>query len=287
MRVVIAGGGISGLIAAHTFIEAGHTPVIIDGGTLGGQWAKLRALKYLRYTPRPMGHPADLGAMLRSLGLQAAVIPVRGAAMLPVEGRKRPVVVPHPTCMRWKGLGEAFLEAHWAKTRGAGPPDARAMNTGDGARDRADSSPDCRVEVEGGDFLDALILRVRTGAEVWEYDGLNWIWVSGSDETNQQAEYGIKGVPDSSNMPRPYRSGYSPICGLKASGQVGISGAERRAVRSWSRLSRRPVSRTSTATWTTSTPPGRRWDSFTAFPEARMGSGAPKRICPRRLGAAR
>ena len=37
--------------------------------------------------------------------------------------------------------------------------------------------------------------------DLWLYDGANWIWVAGSNSTNQKGIYGTKGVPDPSNVP--------------------------------------------------------------------------------------
>lgn len=37
--------------------------------------------------------------------------------------------------------------------------------------------------------------------DLWEWDGTNWTWISGSSSTNQFGVYGVKGVPSASNMP--------------------------------------------------------------------------------------
>jgi hypothetical protein len=37
--------------------------------------------------------------------------------------------------------------------------------------------------------------------DLWNFDGEEWVWVSGSNETNQYGVYGAKGVPESSNIP--------------------------------------------------------------------------------------
>jgi N-acetylneuraminic acid mutarotase len=37
--------------------------------------------------------------------------------------------------------------------------------------------------------------------DLWRFDGSNWIWVSGSDTTNQTGVYGTKGTVDATNVP--------------------------------------------------------------------------------------
>jgi hypothetical protein len=37
--------------------------------------------------------------------------------------------------------------------------------------------------------------------ERWKFDGEEWVWVSGSNTSNQNGVYGEKGIPDSSNIP--------------------------------------------------------------------------------------
>jgi hypothetical protein len=37
--------------------------------------------------------------------------------------------------------------------------------------------------------------------DLWKFDGFYWTWLSGSDQPNQKAIYGNKGVPSSSNVP--------------------------------------------------------------------------------------
>jgi len=37
--------------------------------------------------------------------------------------------------------------------------------------------------------------------DLWKWDGTNWTWVSGSNGTNQDGVYGIKGTPDPANVP--------------------------------------------------------------------------------------
>jgi len=37
--------------------------------------------------------------------------------------------------------------------------------------------------------------------DLWEFDGANWTWVSGSSSVGQPGVYGVKGVPDPDNVP--------------------------------------------------------------------------------------
>lgn len=37
--------------------------------------------------------------------------------------------------------------------------------------------------------------------DLWKYDGVKWIWVSGDHTTNQRGVYGTKGLPDPANIP--------------------------------------------------------------------------------------
>ena len=36
---------------------------------------------------------------------------------------------------------------------------------------------------------------------MWKYDGNNWIWISGSNISKQQGNYGQQGISSSSNIP--------------------------------------------------------------------------------------
>ena len=36
---------------------------------------------------------------------------------------------------------------------------------------------------------------------MWKYDGNNWIWISGSNISNQKGNYGQQGISSSSNIP--------------------------------------------------------------------------------------
>jgi hypothetical protein len=37
--------------------------------------------------------------------------------------------------------------------------------------------------------------------DLWKFDGKEWVWVSGSDQPNQNGIYGEKGIPDPNNIP--------------------------------------------------------------------------------------
>jgi hypothetical protein len=37
--------------------------------------------------------------------------------------------------------------------------------------------------------------------DLWKFESEEWVWVSGSNTTNQNGIYGEKGIPDSSNVP--------------------------------------------------------------------------------------
>jgi hypothetical protein len=37
--------------------------------------------------------------------------------------------------------------------------------------------------------------------DLWKFDGEEWVWVSGSNEMNQNGIYGEKGIPNSNNIP--------------------------------------------------------------------------------------
>ena len=37
--------------------------------------------------------------------------------------------------------------------------------------------------------------------DLWKFDGADWTWMSGSNQTNQKGSYGIKGQASSTNVP--------------------------------------------------------------------------------------
>lgn len=47
--------------------------------------------------------------------------------------------------------------------------------------------------------------------DLWKFDGTDWIWISGSNETNQYGYYGMKGVADPQNVPGAREHAYSWI----------------------------------------------------------------------------
>jgi len=107
MRVVILGGGISGLIAAHVLKNKGGVDVTLieAGDKLGGTFAA-GGLKYLRATK-------DASDMLDALGIHYSFHLPRGAIY--IDG----VAKSHPECL----MGMSTLDrlqiqtAHWKKTR--------------------------------------------------------------------------------------------------------------------------------------------------------------------------
>jgi hypothetical protein len=58
--------------------------------------------------------------------------------------------------------------------------------------------------------------------DLWKFDGEEWVWVSGSNERNQNGVYGQKGVPDSNNIPGA-RSGYA-VSWMDNSGNMWLFG---------------------------------------------------------------
>jgi hypothetical protein len=163
VEIVIAGGGIAGLIAAETFITLGMKPTIIDGGRLGGQWARLTALKYL-HADRVHDRYALLSLIHRVGITEYEEMDVNGGVLIALQGGAT-VVAPHPEVLGVSSIGPAIADAHWVKTRGDGERrDSRAMNRG---------SQDVewkrkRIDLGGTSLLDALVERVRSGARVAE-----------------------------------------------------------------------------------------------------------------------
>jgi hypothetical protein len=37
--------------------------------------------------------------------------------------------------------------------------------------------------------------------DLWKFDGEEWVWMSGSNQTKQNGVYGQKGIADSNNIP--------------------------------------------------------------------------------------
>jgi hypothetical protein len=71
-------------------------------------------------------------------------------------------------------------------------PGARA-----GATSWIDS--DNNLYLFGGEFFGGFFGEIFN--DLWKFDGKNWVWISGSNETNQPGYYGDKGIPDPNNIP--------------------------------------------------------------------------------------
>lgn len=69
--------------------------------------------------------------------------------------------------------------------------------------------------------------------DLWKYDGTNWTWVSGSDTKDSSGDYGTKGVPASSNVPR---SRYRAVSWIDKSGDFWLFGGANRFGESFSDL---------------------------------------------------
>lgn len=117
-RIIIAGGGVSGLVAAWAFQEYGKSVVVLEPGVPGGDFTK-GGLKYIHKTKA-------ITDMFDSLGLVWSDYTVRGGILL------RGSVHKYPQCM--DGMSEqesSRIQAdHYVKTRRAEPDDfgARSMN---------------------------------------------------------------------------------------------------------------------------------------------------------------
>ena len=59
--------------------------------------------------------------------------------------------------------------------------------------------------------------------DLWKFDGQNWTWISGSNLTNQQGNYGIQGISSSSNVPG---SRYSAISWIDMNNSLWLFGGE-------------------------------------------------------------
>ena len=57
--------------------------------------------------------------------------------------------------------------------------------------------------------------------DLWKFDGTNWTWVSGSDIIDQIGNYGIKGIPDATNIPG---SRWGSISWIDSSGNLWLFG---------------------------------------------------------------
>jgi hypothetical protein len=57
--------------------------------------------------------------------------------------------------------------------------------------------------------------------DLWKFDGEEWVWVSGSNSSNRYGIYGVKGVPDSNNIPG---GRYGSVTWMDNSGNMWIFG---------------------------------------------------------------
>lgn len=117
-RVLIVGGGVSGLVCAYAMRQVGVEPTILEPNKLGGEFLA-GGLKYIHETD-------DVKKMFDDMGLAYSDYSIQGGILL------RNVVQPYPKC-----LGEmapedsAAVQAdHYRKTRRSEPGDdaKRAMN---------------------------------------------------------------------------------------------------------------------------------------------------------------
>ncbi len=118
-RMLIVGGGISGLIASWVFTQVrGLTVAVIEPGKPGGDFMA-GGLKYIHKTD-------EMEEMLRDLGIQYANYSVQGGILL--HGK----VEPHPGCFRGMDKERALRiqHDHYRKTRKLEPDAfaARSMN---------------------------------------------------------------------------------------------------------------------------------------------------------------
>jgi hypothetical protein len=59
--------------------------------------------------------------------------------------------------------------------------------------------------------------------DLWQFDGEEWVWVSGSNTTNQNGTYGEKGVANANNNPG---GRYAAVSWMDNSGNMWIFGGE-------------------------------------------------------------
>lgn len=117
-KVVIVGGGMSGLMAAWVVQERGHDPIIIEPRALGGDFL-MGGLKYIHKT-------AAMVKLLDDLDIPWADFTVKGGVLL------RGAVEPYPACLSSMDAAEAArIQAdHYRKTRhmDIGTFGAKSMN---------------------------------------------------------------------------------------------------------------------------------------------------------------
>lgn len=139
-RLVIIGGGISGLVAAETFNYHGWHTTIIEGGKLGGDFMA-GGLKYIHKTD-------EMTVLMKRLEMDYSAYTVRGGIHLRGE------VLPYPHCFRDMEQSEVerIQADHYAKTRRTVADDfgAKAMN------DPAALGPRRALRCDFQDLIDTL-----------------------------------------------------------------------------------------------------------------------------------
>lgn len=127
MRVVVVGGGISGLIAGSAARRRGHAVTVLEPGELGGEFLA-GGLKYVHSTPA-------MTALLDAYGIAHSDYLVQGGILLSGSVEKYPGVFKSMTPEQ----GAAIRHDHYLKTRRCAPSDfgERSMNDpGDGRQSR-------------------------------------------------------------------------------------------------------------------------------------------------------
>lgn len=119
MRIVILGGGIAGLIAAHV-LKDGHDVTIIEAGkSLGGNF-NAGGLKYIRVTVPMMNMLSDLGVPFQTYTPRGKVILDSGMHPWPPWGIAKPVHEPDDGEVLISGEVIRLIQRiHWLKTRGS------------------------------------------------------------------------------------------------------------------------------------------------------------------------
>lgn len=123
-RVIIAGGGVSGLVAAHVFAKRGRNPVVLEPRSLGGDFLS-GGLKYIHKTQ-------GMADLFDELELPWSDYNINGGILL------RGTVEPYPKCFAGMDEEESTrIQAdHFRKTRHTEPGGfgSKAMNDPAAAR---------------------------------------------------------------------------------------------------------------------------------------------------------
>lgn len=139
-RLVVIGGGVSGLVAAEVFNYQGWHTTIIEGGTLGGEFMT-GGLKYMHKTDAMV-------ELFRRLEVISSSYTVHGGILLRGE------VIPYPQCFREMDPDdvERIQQDHYRKTRRTTPgKHARtAMN------DPAATGPRQALRCDFQDFIETM-----------------------------------------------------------------------------------------------------------------------------------